>query len=289
MSTDEKTGMQAVERSHETKPVRPGLVERVEFEYIRHGTLCLIANFNVVTGKVMSPSIGLTRTEEDFVSHIERTVDTDPEAPWIFVTDPLNTHLSAQLVELVARRCGIEDDLGIKGKIGILKSKKTRRTFLKDPSHRIRFVYTKICLTTGASGVIVDLVVESGNPADSTLATKMVERTKEIFGKAPRQVAFDGGFSSKANVKDIKNLGVDDVVFSKHVGLAMEDMARSERVFKKLRHFRAGIEASISWIKRVFGLSRCTWKGETAFKSYMWGSTVAFHLLVVARRILSSA
>jgi len=142
VSTDEKTGMQAIERLYETKPVRPGLVERVEFEYIRHGTLCLIANFNVATGKVHSPSIGPTRTEIDFVSHIERTIDTDPTAGWVFVADQLDTHLSAKLVELVARRCGLQADLGVKGKDGVLKSKKTRRAFLQDLSHRIRFVYT---------------------------------------------------------------------------------------------------------------------------------------------------
>lgn len=142
ISTDEKTGMQAVERLHATKPVRPGLVERVEFEYVRHGTLALIANFDVVTGRVISPSIGPTRTEVDFVAHIDRTIDTDPAAGWVFVTDQLDTHRSAKLVEMVARRCGIQDALGVKGKEGILKSKKTRRLFLEDRSHRIRFVYT---------------------------------------------------------------------------------------------------------------------------------------------------
>jgi transposase len=142
ISTDEKTGMQATERLHETKPVRPGLVERVEFEYIRHGTLCLMANLDVVTGRVVSPSIGETRTEADFAAHIDRTIETDPEGIWVFVADQLDTHLSATLVELIARRCGIADDLGVKGSHGILKSKKTRRTFLEDTSHRIRFVYT---------------------------------------------------------------------------------------------------------------------------------------------------
>ena len=112
MSTDEKTGMQALERLHATKPVRPGLVERVEFEYVRHGTLSVIANFDVATGKVVSPSIGPTRTEADFVAHIDQTIETDPEAGWIFVTDQLDTHRAATLVELVARRCGIQDDLG---------------------------------------------------------------------------------------------------------------------------------------------------------------------------------
>ena len=142
VSVDEKTGMQALERLHETKPSRPGLVERVEFEYIRHGTLCLMANFDVVTGRVVSPTIGETRTEVDFVAHIDETIATDPEATWIFVADQLNTHVAASLVELVASRCGLEDELGVKGESGILESMKTRRAFLEDTSHRIRFVYT---------------------------------------------------------------------------------------------------------------------------------------------------
>lgn len=116
--------------------------ERVEFEYIRHGTLSLIANFDVVTGKVLCPSLGPTRSEADFVAHIGKTVDSDPGASWIFVCDQLDTHRSATLVELVAQRCGIDEDLGVKGKKGILKSKGTRRRFLEDLSHRIRFVYT---------------------------------------------------------------------------------------------------------------------------------------------------
>lgn len=131
-----------VETLCETKPVRPGLVERVEFEYIRHGTLCLIANFNVVTGKIVCPSIGPTRTEADFVAHIDRTIATDPQAGWIFVADQLDTHVSATLVQLVAQRCAIEVDRGVTGKRGVLKSKKSRRKFLQDTSHRIRFVYT---------------------------------------------------------------------------------------------------------------------------------------------------
>ena len=142
VSVDEKTGMQARERLHETKPVRPGLTERIEFEYRRHGTLCLIANFVVATGKLISPSIGPTRTEQDFAAHIEATLDTDPQAGWVFVADQLNTHYSATLVELIAKRCGIEGDLGEKGKSGVLHSSATRRAFLRNTEHRIRFVYT---------------------------------------------------------------------------------------------------------------------------------------------------
>jgi hypothetical protein len=142
VSVDEKTGMQALERVHETKPVRPGLVERIEFEYRRHGTLSLIANFHVASGKVINPTLSPTRSEADFAAHIEATLDTDPQASWIFVADQLNTHCSATLVELIAKRCGYEGELGIKGKTGILKSLSSRREFLRHPQHRIRFVYT---------------------------------------------------------------------------------------------------------------------------------------------------
>src|SRR5215471_21444846 len=120
LSTDEMTGIQALERQHPTIPMGPGRVERREFEYIRHGTLTLIANFDVAQGHVVAPSLGPTRTEEDFVTHIAHTVASDPEATrWHFVTDNLNIHQSAGLVRLVAKHDGITDDLGQKEQRGI--------------------------------------------------------------------------------------------------------------------------------------------------------------------------
>jgi len=142
MSCDEMTGVQALERLHPCLPMLPGHVERKEFEYIRHGTQSLIANLEVATGRIIAPTIGPRRTEEDFVAHIEQTIQTDPNASWIFITDQLNTHQSETLVSLVAKYCDIQEDLGIKGKHGHLASMATRATFLSDANHRIRFVYT---------------------------------------------------------------------------------------------------------------------------------------------------
>jgi transposase len=143
VSTDEKTGIQALERKHLTKPMKPGLVERREFEYERHGTLCLTVNFEVATGRIVAPSIGPTRTEADFANHVEQTIATNPDGERVFIVDQLNTHQSESLVRIVARECGIDEDaLGIKGKSGVLESLETRKAFLEDESHRIRFVYT---------------------------------------------------------------------------------------------------------------------------------------------------
>ena len=141
VSVDEMTGIQALERIAPTKPMRPGEVELVEFEYQRNGTQCLIGNFEVATGEVISPTVQKTRTEEDFAKHIARTVATDLEAGWIFVTDNLTIHCSESLVQYVAEACGVEDDLGKKGIRGVLKSVATRKKFLMDCDHRIRFVY----------------------------------------------------------------------------------------------------------------------------------------------------
>lgn len=142
LSTDEMTGIQALERAASTKPVRPCQVEKREFEYIRHGTQTLIANLEVATGQLVGPSLGPTRTEADFVAHIAQTIATDPQAKWIIVLDQLNTHQSESLVRFVAQQCQLPDDLGVKDKSGILQSMASRAAFLTDPTHRIRFVYT---------------------------------------------------------------------------------------------------------------------------------------------------
>lgn len=149
---------------------------------------------------------------------------------------------------------------------------------------RDTFYGHKIALTGGSSGLLTDVVVEKGNPADTTLAVKMILRQKEIYGKVPRQSSFDGGFASKDNLKDIKKLGVKDVCFAKKRGIEIDDMTKSVWVYKRLRDFRAGIEGMISYLKRSFGLGRCTWRGFESFKAYTWASVLTANLLLLARR-----
>jgi IS5 family transposase len=147
----------------------------------------------------------------------------------------------------------------------------------------------KICLTSGASGLVTDVIVEQGNPADSTLAVKMIERQRGLFGKAPRQASFDGGFASRSNLTEIKKLGVQDVAFSKRVGLKITEMVRSSWVYRQLRDFRSGIEGVISFLKRAFGVGRCSWSGFASFKAYVTASVVSCNLLIIARHLVAAA
>jgi hypothetical protein len=145
ISSDEKTGIQALEREAPAIPMSPGKPERIEYNYERHGTIDLFGNKQVATGKMIAPKLSETRTSEDFADNIDSIVSTDPAAAWIFVVDNLNTHMSVILVMLVASLLDIPfDTLGKSGKNGngILKSMETRKAFLEDESHRIRFVFT---------------------------------------------------------------------------------------------------------------------------------------------------
>ena len=136
------TGVQALEHKYPDKLPLPGQCAKMEFEYIRHGTTSLIGFFDVATGRMEMPYLNSTRTEEDFVEAVKALVRTDPQAPWTFICDGLNTHKSEALVRFVAEACALGVELGKKGKTGILKSMESRADFLHDPSHRIRFVYT---------------------------------------------------------------------------------------------------------------------------------------------------
>jgi IS5 family transposase len=141
----------------------------------------------------------------------------------------------------------------------------------------------KLNLTTGRSGLILDLEIEAGNPADSERLLPMLKRHIAFYGKAPRQAAADGGYASRANLNQAKAHGVRDMAFHKKSGLKIEDMVRSRWVYRKLRNFRAGIEAGISCLKRAYGLARCTWRGLDHFKAYVWSSVAAYNLALLTR------
>src|SRR5512140_685305 len=197
---DEMTGLQALERNAPTRPMIAGKRALIEFEYTRNGTLCLIGNFQVTTGELIAPTIGPTRTEADFASHIEQTVALDPEASWVFVINNLNTHCSETLVKLVAETCGIETELGKKGVDGVLKSVASRQKFLSDLGHRIRFVYTPkhsswLNQIEVIFGVIMRKVIRRGSFSSvEDLRTKLlnfIEYFNRVFAK-PFRWTFTG-------------------------------------------------------------------------------------------------
>ena len=146
----------------------------------------------------------------------------------------------------------------------------------------------KVCLTTGVSSMILDCVVLEGNPADSTLATEMIGRHRANFDEVPVAVAFDGGFASKANLTQLKTMGVQAVAFSKRCGMSIHEMVTESWIYKRLRDFRAGIEGCISFMKRCFGLRRSSWKGFASFKAYVWGSVLSANLLILARHRMAA-
>lgn len=185
VSVDEMPGIQALERIAKTIPMQPGQPVRIEYEYERHGTLCLIGNWEVALGQMIAPTIRETRTDEDFAWHIHHTVETDPAAGWIFIVDNLNTHCSEALVRYVARLEGIDETtLGRKGKAGILTSMATRQAFLSDPRHRVRFVYL---------------------PKHSS----WLNQIEVIFGIVSRRVVRRGNFASLAALKERLLLFID--------------------------------------------------------------------------------
>ena len=143
LSCDELTGVQALERKYPDLPMAEGKVARREFEYIRHGTCSFIISRDVATGQIVAPFCGPTRTEADFLAHVQAVVASEMQAPrWHLVVDNLDIHRSESLVRWVAQESDLECDLGEKGKSGILHNRQSRAAFLSDRTHRIVFHYT---------------------------------------------------------------------------------------------------------------------------------------------------
>ena len=146
----------------------------------------------------------------------------------------------------------------------------------------------KLTLSSGVSGLVLDVFVEAGNPADSGCLIPLLERHKARYGHPPRQLAADGGYASAANLNDAKDMGVKHVAFHKRVGLSVEAMTGDQWLYRKLRNFRAGIEAIISYLKRCFGLGRCNWKGLEHFKAYVQSAVFTHNLVVLTQRLNTS-
>jgi IS5 family transposase len=189
-------------------------------------------------------------------------------------------HLAHRVIEQTTRRVIHGESVPASEKVVSIFEPHTD-IIVKD--RRDTFYGHKICLTGGKSNLITDCLILDGNPADTELTGQMLDRHKEIYGHYPLKVALDGGFASKANLKSAKGKGIKDVCFAKKRGLEEQEMCRSSWVYKRLRRFRAGIESSISWLKRCFGLDRCTWKSLQSFHSYVWASVVSANLLTLAR------
>ena len=191
------------------------------------------------------------------------------------------SQLAARVVDQTQRRVLLGENVPASDKVVSLFETHTD-IIVKD--RRDTFFGHKICLTGGASNLIVDCLIVDGNPADSSLTVDMLDRQKALYGRYPLKVALDGGFASKDNLNKAKEKQIKDVCFAKKRGLKVEDMCRSQWVYDRLRRFRAGIESGISWVKRCFGMTRCTWKGLRSFKSYVWASIVSANLLTLARK-----
>jgi len=228
--------------------------------------------------KVTSKSIGYA---QHAIEAIDKMASISPGLVALRLDLNRYCQLAARVVDQTQRRVISGENVPASEKIVSLFETHTD-IIVKD--RRDTFFGHKICLTGGASNLIVDCLIVDGNPADTSLTVDMLDRQKQLYGRYPLKVALDGGFASKDNLNKAKEKLIKDVCFAKKRGLEVEDMCRSQWVYDRLRRFRAGIESGISWIKRCFGMTRCTWKGLRSFKSYVWASIVSANLLTLARK-----
>jgi IS5 family transposase len=231
-----------------------------------------------VTGKVLSYA-------RRGVEVIKGSHCTDPILLGIACHIEHYARLTAQVVQQTERRVMFGENVPAHEKVVSIFEPHTD-IICKD--NRDTFYGHKICLTGGASNLILDCLILEGNPADTTLVEPVLDRMKAIYDRYPLKAAFDGGFASKDNLEKAKSHQIKDVCFAKKRGLTETDMCRSKYVYHRLRRFRAGIESGISWLKRCMGFARCMWKGLRSFKSYVWSSIVAANLLTIARAKLAT-
>lgn len=214
--------------------------------------------------------------------------------------DPLDMIRARNLAEKIARAVMLMNKVIDQTRRRVLKNEKVpasekvvslfeTHTDIIVKSRRKTEYGHKVFVVGGVSNLIIDCLIERGNPADSACFKKLLDRQKDYYGRSPRQTSADGGFASIDNVRYAKDNQVKDVVFSKKRGIAVKDMAKSNWVYRRLKNFRAGIEANISTLKRAYGLSRCNWSGWDGFKQYVWSAIVSYNLMVIARMKLAPA
>jgi len=230
--------------------------------------------------KITSKVLGYARTAVETI----KKNSIDPTTFPLFANIEHYADLTEQVISQTQRRVLLGESVAAKEKVVSIFEPHTD-VIVKD--RRDTIFGHKICLTGGASNLILDCLIVEGNQADTDLAIPMLDRQKEIYSRYPLKVCFDGGFASKDNLKRAKARKIKDVCFAKKRGLEETEMCSSECVYHRLRRFRAGIEWGISWLKRCMGLTRCMWKGWRAFKSYVWSSIVAANLLTIARTKLA--
>lgn len=223
-----------------------------------------------------------TKNTLEYIKNAKLAAHVKQPDGWLLWTIRVDHYISlvTRVINQTTRRVFEEENVPAAEKIFSLFEEHT--DIIIKGSRDIQYGH-KINISTGCSGMVLDVVIEDGNPADSERFIPMVDRHIQNYGQAPRQAAADGGYASKQNLAVAKQRGIDDVAFHKKKGLAILDMVKSEWVYRKLRNFRAGIEANISYLKRCFGLSRCNWKGIKHFKSFIWSSVVTHNLVLMAR------
>ena len=232
--------------------------------------------------KLYADLLSVTEKTLGYLEHAQCISTATPALEWEFWNASVNHYapLIKRIIEQTQRRIVEGENVPAEEKLFSLFEEHT--DIIIKGSREIQYGH-KLNLSTGRSGLILDMVIEQGNPADTDRLMPMINRHIKHYGKAPRQLAVDGGYASTENLAQAKASGIEDIAFHKKRGLKVEDMVKSTWVYRQLRNFRAGIEAGISCLKRAYGLSRCTWKGLKHFKSYVWSSVVSHNLALLVR------